>query len=133
MILILMIAVAGFNMISAVLIILFEKTSMIGLLKSLGMTTSRVGRVFLMYSSSLVGKGLVMGNVIGIALCLIQKHTHLIKLDPKNYFVDFVPISVDFWQIAALDIIAFALIVLIVSLSTGFISKVSPEKTLKAE
>lgn len=133
MILILMVAVAGFNMISAVLIILFEKTSMIGLLKSIGMTTFQVGKVFLMYSASLVGKGLVIGNVIGIALCLLQKHTHLIRLESKNYFVDFVPISLDFWQIAALDIAAFVLIVLIVSLSTGFISKVSPEKTLKAE
>lgn len=133
MILVLMIIVAGFNMISAVLIILFEKISMIGLLKSLGMTSARVGKVFFLHSSGILGKGLIWGNIAGIGLCLIQKWSHLIKLDPANYFVSFVPIDIKVWQIIVLDIAAFALIMLIVSASALFISRVSPAKTLKTD
>lgn len=133
MVIALMIAVAGFNMISAVLILLFEKISMIGLLKSLGMTSHEVGKVFRRRSAALVGKGLVVGNLIGTGLCLIQKYTHAIKLDAANYFVDHVPVSLDFWKILLIDAAAFILIMLIVSLSSLFISKVSPEKTLKVE
>ena len=133
MILVLMIVVAGFNMISAALIILFEKISMIGLLKSLGMTSRQVGRVFLMQSASIVGKGLLLGNVLGIGLCLIQRYTHLIRLDASNYFVDHVPVSLDFWQILLMDAAAFAAIMLIVSLSSRFVARISPDRTLKVE
>ena len=133
MILALMVLVAGFNMISAVLIILFEKIQMIGLLKSLGMTTREVGRVFLLRSWSIVGKGLLWGNVLGIGLCLAQKYTHLIKLDRANYFVDWVPVSIDVPELLLLNVSAAALIMLLISFSTLFISKVSPDKTLKVE
>lgn len=133
MILALMIVVAGFNMISAILIILFEKISTIGLLKALGMTSREVGRVFLLRAGALVGKGMLWGNVAGIGLCLIQKYTRLIRLDPASYFVDAVPIRLSIPQILLLNLIAGVLIMSIVAFSTRFISRVSPDRTMRVE
>lgn len=133
MILTLMIVVAGFNMISAVLIILFENISTIGLLKALGMTSSQVGKVFMLRAGRIVGKGMLLGNILGFALCLAQKYTGLIKLDRASYFVDRVPIDFPVGQLILLNVAAAALIMLFVSTSTLFISKVSPDKTLKME
>ena len=133
MILALMIIVAGFNMISAILIILFEKISTIGLLKSLGMTNRDVSRVFLLRAGALVGKGMLWGNVVGIGLCLLQKYTRLIKLDPASYFVDAVPIHLSIPQLLLLNLLAALLIMAIVTLSTRFISRVSPDRTMRVE
>jgi len=133
MILALMIVVAGFNMISAILIILFEKISTIGLLKALGMTSREVSRVFLLRAGALVGKGMLWGNVIGIGLCLIQQYTRVLKLDPANYFVSAVPIHLSFPQILLLNLVAGLLIMAIVTLSTRFISRVSPDRTMRVE
>lgn len=133
MILALMIIVAGFNMISAILIIIFEKISMVGLLKSLGMTSKEVGKVFLHRSASLIGKGLLIGNAAGIIISIVQKYTRVLKLDSANYFVDAVPIDLNIWKIIAVDAAAFALIILIVSISTKVISRISPDRTMKME
>ena len=133
MILALMIAVAGFNMISAVLIILFEKISTIGLLKSLGMSNREVGKVFRIRTASIVGKGLQWGNVLALGICLVQKYTKVMKLDPENYFVKFVPIELDWLEILLLDVISAAVIMLILRLTTIFISRVSPDRTMRVE
>ena len=133
MILILMVVVAGFNMISAILIILFEKISTIGLLKALGMTSREVGKVFLLRAGRLVGKGMLWGNIVGITICLIQKYTHLIKLDPANYFVSSVPIHLSVPQLLILNLTAATLLMLIISLSTRFISRISPDRTIRVE
>ena len=133
MILVLMVVVAGFNMISAILIILFEKISTIGLLKALGMTSREVTRVFLLRAGALVGKGMLWGNVVGIGLCLIQRYTHVIKLDPANYFVNAVPIRLSVGQILLLDIVAAIVMMAIISLSALFVSRVSPDRTMRVE
>ncbi len=133
MILLLMVAVAGFNMISAILIILFEKISTIGLFKALGMTSREVSRVFLLRAGALVGKGMLWGNILGIGLCLIQKHTRIIKLDPVNYFVSAVPIRLSFGEILLLNLVAAFLIMAIISLSSRFISRISPDRTMRVE
>lgn len=133
MILVLMVVVAGFNMISAILIILFEKISTIGLLKALGMTSREVTRVFLLRAGALVGKGMLWGNVVGIGLCLIQRYTHVIKLDPANYFVNAVPIRLSVGQILLLDIVAAIVMMAIISLSARFVSRVSPDRTMRVE
>ena len=133
MILLLMVAVAGFNMISAILIILFEKISTIGLLKSLGMTSKEVSHVFLLRAGALVGKGMLWGNILGIGLCLIQKFTRIIKLDPANYFVSAVPIRLSVGEILLLNLVAAILIMAIISLSSRFISRVSPDRTMRVE
>lgn len=133
MILLLMVAVAGFNMISAILIILFEKISTIGLFKALGMTSREVSRVFLLRAGALVGKGMLWGNILGIGLCLIQKYTRIIKLDPVNYFVSAVPIRLSFGEILLLNFVAAFLIMAIISLSSRFISRISPDRTMRVE
>ena len=131
MILVLMVLVAGFNMISAILIILFEQISTIGLLKSLGMTSREVSHVFMLRAGGIVGKGLLWGNVLGIGICLLQQFTHLMKLDPANYFVSFVPIRLNIVSLLLLNVIAAILILAIVSLSSRFISRVSPASRKK--
>ena len=83
-ILLLMTIVAGFNMISGLLIMLFEHISTIGLLKSLGMTDKSIAKVFLSASAVLVGKGMAIGNGLAFVFCLIQKTTHVLKLNPEN-------------------------------------------------
>lgn len=133
MIMALMIIVAGFNMISAVLIILFENIPTIGLLKALGMTSAEVGKVFMIRAGRIVGKGMLLGNLLGIALCLIQKYAGVIKLDRASYFVDCVPIDFPVGQLICLNVVAAALIMILVSTSTLFISKVSPDRTLRME
>ena len=133
MILALMVVVAGFNMISAILIILFEKISTIGLLKAVGMTSREVGKVFLLRAGRLVAKGMLWGNVIGIAICLVQKYTRLIKLDPENYFVSFVPIHLSLGQLLLLNVCAALVLMLLISLSTRFIARISPDRTMRVE
>ena len=133
MILALMVVVAGFNMLSALLIILFEQISTIGLLKSLGMTSREVGRVFLLRAGRLIGKGMLWGNVVGIGLCLIQRYTHLIRLDPASYFVSFVPIRLQAGPLILLNVLSALLILAVVSLCTLFISRVSPDRTMRVE
>lgn len=133
MILLLMVAVAGFNMISAILIILFEKISTIGLLKALGMTSREVSRVFLLRAGALVGKGMLWGNILGLGLCLIQKYTRIIQLDPANYFVSAVPIRLSLGEILLLNLAAAILIMAIISLSSRFISRISPDRTMRVE
>ncbi len=127
----LMIAVAGFNMISGLLIILFERISMIGLLKSLGMRTADICKVFIYRGGAIVLKGMIWGNIIAIALMLIQQYVHVVKLDPSNYFVNFVPVDLRLTDIIAVDIISFALMLLIMIIPSLFIARVSPDKTIK--
>lgn len=130
-VLVLMIAVAGFNMISGLLIILFEKISMIGLLKSLGMRTWGICKVFMYKGSQIVLKGMLYGNIFAVAVLLVQKYTQIITLNPENYFVNFVPIDLSILQWCVINIAAFAINMLIMAVPTLFISKVSPDKSIK--
>ncbi len=127
----LMIAVAGFNMISGLLIILFERISMIGLLKSLGMRTSDICRVFIYRGGGIVLKGMLWGNVAAVALLLIQQCFHVITLDPTNYFVNFVPVDLRLTDVILIDIVSFILMLLIMIIPSLFIARVSPDKTIK--
>lgn len=132
-ILALMIIVAGFNMISGLLIMIFRSISTIGILKTLGMTNRHIAKAFLMTSGRAVIKGLAIGNAAGIILCLLQKSTGLLKLDPENYFVSKVPVSMDWGAILATDIISFAAIMILLALPALFISRIDPADTVKAQ
>jgi lipoprotein-releasing system permease protein len=132
-IIILMIIVAGFNMISGLLILLFEKISMIGLLKSLGMRNTDVQKVFLYRASFILLKGLILGTVVGLACCFIQKYSGLITLNPENYFVSVVPIHLNALYIFCINILAFIGMMLMLALPTLFITNVSPDKTMRIE
>ena len=130
-ILLLMTVVAGFNMISGLLIMLFENISTIGLLKSLGMTDRAISKVFLSSSAVLTAKGMAIGNALALLFCLIQGTTHFIPLNPENYFVSYVPVSVDFPMILLADAASFVVIMVLLLIPCLFISKVDPADTVR--
>lgn len=132
-ILILMILVAGFNMISGLLILLFRNISTIGTLKSLGMTDRGVAGVFLRISAKIVGKGMLIGNAAALLLCLVQSVTHVLKLNPANYYVSYVPVDIEVLKILACDALAFAVILLLMLIPCLFISRIDPSLTSKTE
>ena len=130
-ILILMTIVAGFNMISGLLIMLFENISTIGILKALGMTDRSISKVFLSSAAVLVLKGMAVGNALALVFCFVQDRTHLLKLDPTNYFVSFVPVKTDVGAVLLADIGSFIVIMLFMLIPTLFISKVDPAQTVR--
>lgn len=132
-ILLLMTLVAGFNMISGLLILLLRNISTIGLLKTLGMTDRSIAAVFLRASSSLVLKAMALGNGAAFLLCLIQGTTHLVRLNPVNYILSYVPVHLDIPMILAADAAAFIAIMLLLLIPSLFISRIDPARTVKAE
>jgi lipoprotein-releasing system permease protein len=130
-ILTLMIIVAGFNMISGLLILLFEKISMIGLLKALGMQNVNVQKVFLYRAAFILAKGLLWGNITGIGVCLLQHYFGIVTLDPGNYFMSVAPVQLNFLYILAITVFAFVGIMLMLAFPALFITRVSPEKTMR--
>ncbi len=132
-ILALMIAVAGFNMVSGLLIMLFERISQIGLLKSLGMGNQAISGIFLTKSAIVVLKGMLWGNGIAVLLCLVQKNFNVIALNPDNYFVSSVPVDFSLTWIAGMNLIAFAAIMLIMVLPCHFISRIDPAATMRVK
>ena len=130
-ILLLMTVVAGFNMISGLLIMLFENISTIGLLKSLGMNDRPIAKVFLMSSSRVILKGMIIGNAAAILLCLLQDATHILTLSPENYFLSFVPVHLDFPMILLADLCAYLVIMAFLFIPSLFISKVDPARTVR--
>ncbi|MBQ8070046.1 MAG: ABC transporter permease [Bacteroidales bacterium] len=132
-ILILMTIVAGFNMISGLLILLFRNISTIGTLKSLGMTDRNISEVFLRASAVVVLKGMLIGNAVALLFCFIQGKTHFIPLNPENYFLSYVPVSVNVPWIIAADVISFIVIMLLLLIPCLFVSRVDPAKTVRAQ
>lgn len=132
-IILLMTVVAGFNMISGLLILLFRNISTIGTLKALGMDNKGIAGVFLRMAARIVAIGMAAGNAIALILCFIQSATHAIRLNPENYFVSYVPVEIDIPSILAADAAAFITIMLLLLIPSLFIAKVDPAKTIKAE
>lgn len=132
-IILLMTVVAGFNMISGLLILLFRHISTIGMLKSMGMGNRAIAKVFLMVAARIVLIGTLIGNAAALLFCWIQDATHLIKLNPANYFVSYVPVHVDWGLIVLVDILAFAAIMLLLLIPTVFISRVDPAETVRVK
>ncbi len=132
-ILILMTVVAGFNMVSGLLIMLLRNISTIGTLKTLGMDNRAVGRLFVRIGAEAVLKGMLVGNAAALLFCLIQGTTHLIPLDPANYFVSWVPVRVNLPRILLADAAAFAGILLLLWLPSRVVARIDPARTVKAD
>lgn len=132
-ILVLMTIVAGFNMISGLLIMLFENISTIGLLKAIGMTDRAISKVFLSSSAFLVFKGMAAGNLLAVLFCVIQDKTGLLRLDPENYFVSSVPVDLDLGMVLTADAISFVVIMILLLIPCLFISKVDPADTVRVK
>lgn len=127
----LMLVVAGFNMVSGLLVIMLERTRMIGILKSLGQPDWSIRKVFLYLSAMLISRALLWGNLIGIAFCIIQQQFHIIKLDPATYYTTSVPINFSIFHLFLLNIGTVIFTILMLIVPTYFIAKISPEKTIR--
>ena len=130
-IILLMLIVAGFNMISGLLILILEKTNMIGVLKSLGAEDITIRRVFLYQAAYLIGKGLFWGNLIGIGLAFIQLKTGLITLDPTSYYIKTVPVNLELTHILLLNAGTMAAIIIMLLVPSQLITRISPVKAIK--
>jgi lipoprotein-releasing system permease protein len=130
-ILILMIAVAAINMISTLLILILEKTNMIGVLKALGASNRSVRRIFLYNASFIIGRGLLFGNILGISLALLQYHFQLFKLDQESYYVPYVPIQLDVLPVVLLNVGTLVLCILFMLIPSYVIMRISPVKAIR--
>lgn len=130
-ILALMLIVAGFNMISGLLIIILERTTTIGILKALGTRNWSIRRVFLYHALFLVGKGMLWGNLIGVTLIALQHFFHLIPLNAEVYYVSYVPVATNLWLLLALNVGTFVAALLMMILPTWFITKITPVKAMR--
>ena len=129
----LMVEVAGFTMISGLLIIIIERTSMIGTLKALGARNKTIRHTFLWFAVFIIGKGMLIGNIIGIGLCILQRYMGLVKLDPETYYVDVVPIELNIPLIIILNVATLVVSVLVLIAPSYLISHIQPAKSIKYE
>lgn len=133
LILALMIGVAAFTMISGLLILIIERTQFIGILKALGASDASVRKAFLYLAMLIIGKGMLWGNILGLGLCAIQKLTHVIPLDPANYYLDCVPIDFNWIFIISVNVAMFVLSVLVLIVPSHLISRIYPTKAMRFE
>lgn len=132
-ILFLMLAVAGFNMISGLLILILERTAMIGTLKAMGARNWSIRKIFLYHSFFLIAKGMIWGNLIGLSLCAIQYFTGAIPLDPEAYYTTSVPITFNCLYIILLNVGTLAASLLMMIGPSYLITKIMPAKTIRYE
>ena len=129
----LMLLVAGITIISMLLIIILERTSTIGLLKAMGASNGLIRRIFLKRSLRILLIGMIIGNILGIGLCLIQLHYNVISLSPESYYLSAVPIELNIWYILALNVGTMILWILMLLLPTMLINNVRPSKSIRFE
>ncbi|MBR3984326.1 MAG: ABC transporter permease [Bacteroidaceae bacterium] len=133
LILVLMVGVAAFTMISGLLILIIERTQFIGVLKALGASNGMVRKTFLYLAMLIIGKGMLWGNVVGLALCALQKFTRLVTLNPQDYYLDCVPIEFNWPLIVTVNVVMFVLSVLILIVPSHLISRIYPTKAIRFE
>lgn len=131
LIIVLIMIVASFNMISVLLIMIMERTPMIGLLKSLGATAKQIRRIFLVNSSQIIIYGLLLGNFIAFALAFLQWKFKILKLDAENYYMSFVPIEWNWAVVFLVNLGVFLLVLLITVIPTFVVKNISPVVALK--
>lgn len=132
-ILLLMLLVAGFTVISGLLILILERTQFIGILKALGSPNISIRKTFLHLSLYIIGRGMLWGNIIGLALCAVQKYTGIVALDPKNYYLDRVPIEFNWGYLVLLNVGMLVLSVAMLIIPSQIISRIYPSKSIRFE
>ena len=122
------------TLISTFFIIILEQTSTIGLLKALGMTTRRIRNVFMVIGLRIILLGMLLGNVLGVGLCLLQQHTHFVKLDPSAYYVAYVHVELNVMELVVVNVSVLVLCLLVLLLPASFVSKrITPVSAIKFE
>lgn len=129
----LMIAVAGVTIISGLLIIILERTKMIGLLKALGARNSQVRHLFLWFATFIILRGLILGNILAFAIVLMQRYTGFVKLDPQTYYVSEVPVEISIPVVVAINIVTLAICIVVLIAPSFLISHIHPAKTMHFE
>jgi lipoprotein-releasing system permease protein len=130
-ILILMTLVAAINMITALLILILERTNMIGILKSLGATNWSVRKIFLLFAGYIISLGLIWGNFIGIGLCLIQKYCHVIRLPEESYYISVAPINLDSFFILLINVATLIVCLLVLIIPSYLVTRIQPVKAIR--
>ncbi len=130
-ILALMILVAGFNMISGLLVLILERSTMIGILKALGSPNASIRKIFLYLAIFLTSRGMLWGNIAGILIILIQKIFHVVKLDPVSYYLDVAPVNFSILHILLLNAGSLIVTTLMLIIPSFLISKISPDKAIR--
>ncbi len=132
-ILILILVVAGFNMVSGLLILILDRTNMIGILKALGSPNVSIRKIFMYQSGFLIIRGLFWGNIIGIGICLLQKFTGIMELDQSSYYLNTVPVNLNALHIIALNLGTALAIILMLIIPSMIISRISPAMAIRFE
>lgn len=129
----LMVAVAAVTMISGLLIIILERTQMIGVLKALGARNKTIRHLFLWFATFIIGRGLIIGNIIGLGIIALQKYTGIVKLDPQTYYVSTVPVEVNWPIVIGLNLATLLICVLVLIIPSYLISHIHPAKSMHYE
>ncbi len=129
--LVLMLLVAVINMISALLIMILERTSMIGMLKAMGTSNWTIQRIFLYNASYLISIGLLLGNIFGLGLGWFQDATHFFKLDPESYYMTFIPVEITFTDVVLLNIGTMAVCLVVLIIPSMLIARITPVKAIR--
>ena len=132
-IIILMLVVSGFTMISGLLIIILERTNMIGMLKSMGARDFSIRKVFLYLSAFLIGQGMLWGNVIALLFCILQDQFHLLKLDPATYYLSSVPVDLNLLFILLLNAGSLLVTLLMMLGPSYLIARITPARSIRFE
>ncbi len=132
-IMILMVLVAGITMIATLLILILERTRMIGVLKALGATGNSVSRIFIYNAVRIVGRGLIWGNAIALVFILIQYHTGVITLPRESYYVSYVPVAINIWHMVLINLGTVLVCALMLILPSRIISRIDPVKSIRME
>ena len=127
----LLILVCGIDIISALLILILERTNMIGVLKALGAKNASIRKIFIYNASYLIISGLIYGNIIGVGLSLIQKKYSILKLPQEAYFIDVVPIHIDYLNLALLNIGTLSICLLMLIIPSNLIAKIEPAESIR--
>jgi len=129
----LMLVVAIINMITALLILILERTHMIGVLKALGSTNWQIRKVFVYNAAYIIFFGLLIGNVLGLGICFLQDQTHFIKLDEASYYLSYAPVRFNWVSVALINVLCFVVTVCFLLLPTYIVTGINPIKTLRFE
>lgn len=130
-ILFIMIVISLINVSTAILVLILERTRMISILKSMGATNLQIKKIFLINASQLLIRGLLIGNVVGLLLLWLQHEFHIISLDPKHYYVEYAPVSIDAVDVLAINLLMIAICVIGLLLPTHIITRIRPVRAMK--
>ena len=132
-ILILMAIVSCFTLISSMFIIILERVNMIGVMKAMGSTDQQLQQIFINMTQRLVIKGLIIGNIIGLSILLLQSQYHILPLDPESYYLSYVPVKINALHIILLNMGVIAISYMTLILPSKLVAKINPAQTIRYE